>query len=559
MKKLWRGMLVLAMALMTIAASQEASAKVKVKKVTVKSNYGSSVHVAVGKKVKLKTTVKVKPNKSANKKVTYRSSNKKIATVSSSGYVKGIKTGKCKVTVTSKKNKKKKAKITINVVKKVTSVSIAKPKNALYVGNSVTLKATVNPTAGSYKKVTWSTSDKSIATVSSAGKVTGLKAGVVTIKATSVEGSKKVGSLKLTVLATNSVSIASVEVLNDDAVRVVLDKAMQLNADQFTLEGKKYVFGTYTRQFKIAKMRNYDDKTYDLTLDSDYSIEKDSFVRVTINALPGNGTKLMETQAIYVKGSQPYDEKWIGVVGEKWDKTVELSDYCCGNISYQVIGSIPGISVKVKNNQLNFSGTLTTVTVGTVLTVKATDEMGSTISKTISVYVGNETTIVGKADDLTILVSDEIKDKQFATALGGSGNYTFSAINLPTGIQMDEKSGMISGKASRVGEYQVQLMIKDKENDKRICQNTATIRVVDQRKVVGTVLDGNGKALADVTVMCKNVSDGTMYQSKTDATGAYVVCVGEGSYDIVATKEDKKDGVYKIAVGTGGRQIHFTL
>lgn len=88
--------------------------------------------------MKLTTTVKVSPNKSANKKVSYKSSNKKIATVSSSGYVKGIKTGKCKITVTSKKNKKKKAKITVTVVKKVTSVAIEKPKNQLYVGNSLT-------------------------------------------------------------------------------------------------------------------------------------------------------------------------------------------------------------------------------------------------------------------------------------------------------------------------------------------------------------------------------------------------------------------------------------
>ena len=97
MKQLVKGIVFAAAALMLMQAPQ-AQAKVKVKKVTVKSNYGSSVHVAVGKKVKLTTTVKVSPNKSANKKVSYKSSNKKIATVSSSGYVKGIKTGKCKIT-----------------------------------------------------------------------------------------------------------------------------------------------------------------------------------------------------------------------------------------------------------------------------------------------------------------------------------------------------------------------------------------------------------------------------------------------------------------------------
>lgn len=561
MKKLWKGMLVLATALMICSLPGEASAKakVKVKKVTVKSNYGSSVHVAVGKKVKLTTTVKVSPNKSANKKVTYKSSNKKIATVSSTGYVKGVKSGKCKVTVTSKKNKKKKAKITVNVVQKVTSVSIEAPKDRIYVGNSVKLKATVNPAAGSYNKLKWSSSDKSVATVSSTGQVTALKAGTVTIKAVSVEGSKKTGSVKLTILALNSVNILSVEVLNDNYVRVVLDKAMKLSAGQFVLEGKKYDFGTYTRKFQIAQFRNYDDKTYDLTLNPAYSIEKDSFIRVTINALPGNGTKTMEAQAIYIRNTQPLDEKWLGVVGETWDKTVDLSEYCCGNISYQVTGTIPGITVKTKGDQLQFYGTLTTVIVGADLTVKATDETGSTVSHTIHVAVGNETTIVGKAEDITLLVGNEITERTFAAALGGSGSYTYSAINLPAGIELDEVTGMIAGKATGVGEYKVQLTMADQENEDRTCQSVATIRVVDKKKVVGTVLDENGKALAGVTIFCENLADGTIYTAETDETGAYTVYAGEGSYHIMATKDDRSDHVYNIAVGSGGRQIHFRL
>jgi len=49
--------------------------------------------VLIMKKVKITTTVKVKPNKKANKKVTYKSANKKIATVSAKGVVKGVKAG----------------------------------------------------------------------------------------------------------------------------------------------------------------------------------------------------------------------------------------------------------------------------------------------------------------------------------------------------------------------------------------------------------------------------------------------------------------------------------
>ena len=556
---LLRCILVAVAALMIVAVPQTASAKVKVKKVTVKSNYGSSVHVAVGKKVKLTITVKVTPNKSANKKVTYKSSNKKVATVSSSGYVKGVKTGSCKVTVTSKKNKKKKAKITVKVVKKVTSVKINSPKDSFYVGNSMTLTATVKPSSGSYKKVTWSTSDKKIATVSSAGKVTGKKAGTVTIKATSVEGSKKSASIKLTVLATNSVSISSVEVLHSNAVRIVLDKAYNLTVNQITLEGKKYSFGNYTRKYTISQLRNYDNTTYDLTLGADHSIDADTFIRVSINTLPGNGMKVMESQAIMIKDIKPAEEQWMGTVGNTWDKTVDLSDYCCGNITYSVTGTIPGINCKIRNNTISFYGKLTTVLVGATLTIKATDEMGSTVTKIIRVYVGNTNAVVAKAENITIVMGTDIEKQPFATACGGSGTYNYSAINLPSGISLDSKTGALSGKATRVGEYNVQFIATDKTNSALSFKNTATIYVVEQRKVIGTVLDERGVAVAGATITCENITDGSVYTAKTSADGSYTVYVGEGSYNITATSGERIDGVYRIAVGAGGRQIHFVL
>lgn len=560
MKHLVKGLLLLAAALILCQAPQDlAQAKVKVKKVTVKSNYGTSVHVAVGKKVKLTTTVKVSPNKSANKKVTYKSSNKKIATVSSSGYVKGVKTGKCKVTVTSKKNKKKKAKITVYVVKKVTSVSITKPKNSLYVGNSVTLNATVKPASGSYKKVTWSSSNKSVATVSSAGVVKGIKAGDVTIKATSVEGSKKSASLKMTVLSTNSVSIASVEVLSENVVRVGLDKAKTLTENQFTLEGKKYSYGNYSRKFAIAQLRNYDNRTYDITLSPEYTVEKDSYVRVTIADLPGNGVKSMESQAVFVRTSNPKEEKWLGLVGDKWEKTVNLSDYGCGNISYQVTGSIPGISCKIRNNSLIFSGELTTVTVGTDITIKGTDELGSTFTQIIHVYVGNASTIVAKAEDMTVVTGTEWEGKEFVSAVGGSGKYSFSAISMPNGIKMNSEDGTLSGKVSGIGEYRVWVTVSDEENAERTFQTYAVIKVVDQKKVTGSVVDTKGQPVADAVVTCVNIKDGSEYTAKTDAAGAYILYVGEGSYDITAAFAEKTDTVYNIAVGSGGRQISFRL
>ena len=82
-------------------ATVEAAGNTKLKVTSAKT-------VVVGKTVKIKTNVKAK----------FKSSNKKIATVSSKGVVKGKKAGKVKITVTSKSNKKQKKVIKITVKKK---------------------------------------------------------------------------------------------------------------------------------------------------------------------------------------------------------------------------------------------------------------------------------------------------------------------------------------------------------------------------------------------------------------------------------------------------------
>lgn len=75
------------------------------KKLTLKA---SSTTVTVGKTVKIK----------ASTKVTWKTSDKKIATVSSNGVVKGKSEGTVKITATSKANKKLKKTIKIKVVAK---------------------------------------------------------------------------------------------------------------------------------------------------------------------------------------------------------------------------------------------------------------------------------------------------------------------------------------------------------------------------------------------------------------------------------------------------------
>lgn len=547
-----------AVVLMGVVSSVPAEAKVKVKKVTVKSNYGKSVHVAVGKKIKLTTTVKVTPNKSANKKVTYKSSNKKIATVTSGGYVKGKKTGSCKITVTSKKNKKKKTTIKVKVVKKVTSVSLSKSSMTIPVGNSEKMKKTVLPATGSYKSVKWTTSNKKVATVSSAGVIKGISAGTATIKATSVEGSAKSASCKVKVLSADAISISEVSALSEDTVRVTLDRPKTLNASQIAIQGKRYSQGSYNTRYAIRKLRNYDNKTYDIVLQPNYSIQRDSFVKVTISALPGNGTKVMESQAAFVKNSAPVNQKWLAAVGEHCEKTIDLSEYCYGNISYKWTGSVPGITCTQKNNTLVFSGIYQSATPGTAIMVEALDEMGNVVKQQIQIAVGNRTNVVGMAPDLTILTRDQLVQKSFACALGGSGNYSFSATGMPGGLKVYE-DGTITGTAISTGTSRVTITVTDCDNANYKAVFTATIKVADQKKVTGTVVDTYNKVVAGATVVCENLEDGTRYEAMTDNNGSYTVNVAEGSYHIYAVFAEKKDSVYNIAIATGGRRLDFEL
>lgn len=69
----------------------------------------------------------------------------------------------------------------------VTGISLSNTKLTIQKGNSKTLKATILPSNATDKKVTWTSSDKSVATVTN-GKITGNKAGTAIITAKSSNG-----------------------------------------------------------------------------------------------------------------------------------------------------------------------------------------------------------------------------------------------------------------------------------------------------------------------------------------------------------------------------------
>lgn len=122
-------------------------------------------------------SVTVLPADATNSMITYKSSNKKIATVNSSGEVKGIKEGKVTISISAGEITKK-----INLTIKVATLKIEMNTTYLVmqVGESYQLSAKVLP-ADADQGITYESEDDEIISVSGGGLVTANKCGTGTV------------------------------------------------------------------------------------------------------------------------------------------------------------------------------------------------------------------------------------------------------------------------------------------------------------------------------------------------------------------------------------------
>lgn len=537
----------LIMGMATAVNQTDASAKkVKVDKVTVSSPSGKTAYIAKGKKVKLTVTVKVNSKKKADKKVTYKSANKKIASVNGKGIVKGIKAGKTKVTVTSSKNKKKKATVKV-IVKKdaVKSVKINEKSVNISVGDKKALKATVTPKKAS-NAIEWSSSKSSVASVSDKGVVTGKKAGTAVITAKAADGSGKKATVKVTV--TNTVNMAAMDVQNVQTVTFALDKAQALTADNIIIKTKVYEKGEYRNQLKIDNISTVDNINYTVVLNGDTRIYVNDFVQVSVPALSG-AVKCMEKE--YTEQICAFTEEAISswtVNKYGYDSYTFGSAY--GYSSYTITGLPAGLVSEVRGDYIYVKGT--PVTAGsTTATLSAVDEKGNTLTKSIYFIVGSEDVIVGAGMPEYTLVSNTDSNNvyTYATFTGGSHYYDFEIINDGgTGAKIGESSSImgraeIYAKISAPGNYNVVMRATD--DKKRTCDVTIPIYVSQGIAVAGLVKDASGNPMPNASIVFtnKNRADRfcrTGYYS-TDKNGSYSATISAGSYDIAASYHNDEE------------------
>lgn len=159
----------------------------------------------------------------------------------------------------------------------VTGVTLNRTSANINVGGETTLTATILPSNATNKTVTWSSSNTSIATVSSTGKVTGKKAGTATITAKSSNG--KTASCKVTVKDNTTVPVDTPQGNQENLYQKLFD----LNN-------------------KVTIKLDITDEQLKL-MQQDYKADNDTYRMCTMKVTIGSTTYTMNEVGVRIKGN----------------------------------------------------------------------------------------------------------------------------------------------------------------------------------------------------------------------------------------------------------------
>ncbi len=299
--------------------------------------------------------------------VTWKSSAPKVAVVEADGTVTALSAGKSTITATAGDGSGKNARVTVNVARLVSAITIS-GENEIALGKSVTLTAAAAPDSAANKKVTWTSSNKSVADVAaSTGRVTGKGIGTAIITATATDGSGVSSSYEVTVKAlTDSVIIKK----GDDAVSKTILK--QDLSDRNTIALSAVCKGKAEGDAVSQRVTWKSSKPAAATVapDGTVTLLSPGKVDITATAADGSGKSAKVTldvtqSAVTITGA---DKVAAG-------KSVKLTAQG-PKVKWSIVNVTPALS-KVTDASVNTSGTLNvknTVAPGTVITVRATED-----------------------------------------------------------------------------------------------------------------------------------------------------------------------------------------
>ncbi len=161
----------------------------------------------------------VSPSDATNKNITWSSNNKSVATVEN-GKVTAVGAGTACITAASYNGKTAVCTVTVTAPEiQAESIKLSKSRMTLQKGDKYTLSATVLPENTTDKTVTWTTSDKTVATVSK-GVITAVGSGTCTISAKTVNGLKAKATITVVPVLNNTSVITNDVVQVGDKLRI---------------------------------------------------------------------------------------------------------------------------------------------------------------------------------------------------------------------------------------------------------------------------------------------------------------------------------------------------
>lgn len=145
-------------------------------------------------------TAEVTPSYADNKRVTWQSSDEKVATVDENGKVTAVGNGTATITATSVSGSyTATVSITVNIPVEIQKLTIEAEKETLTkIGESTELKVKIEPENADLQKLIWKSHNEKIAIVNENGKVTAVGSGTAEITVTTEDG-KITASIMITV------------------------------------------------------------------------------------------------------------------------------------------------------------------------------------------------------------------------------------------------------------------------------------------------------------------------------------------------------------------------
>lgn len=414
-------------------------------------------------------------------------------------------------------------------------VKLNKSKITLTVGKTAKLKV-----KNTKKKVKWSSSKKSVATVSKKGKIRAKKAGKTTI--TAKVGKKKL-TCKVTVKAKKSsatkaptptktpvstpstdtpvvtptkapILVSSVTIENQQQIQVILGSKQKLTKKNFTVKLKKNAGGTFQRELKISHVLSTDNTRYSIMLKEDSYLTIGDYVEVTISDLMG--TNIYAKELFYDKTNDyTTNEVYHYGITDNLEKTIQLDGM--GYFSIEKVELPEGLQYTAKvdvfgDTTITITGTPTQTGVYEKKIVYK-DELGSTYTKNIVWLISSEDTLVAWcAPHYGTFKSGDyrITNNKFYV-YGGSGQYNYELSDNDLLLSKNDK--WINKTFTEAGNYEISFGVTDANNPELKTNFVWKVSLPQASQISVKLLDAEGNIIEnmprDVTLI--NQDEGTLY------------------------------------------------